>query len=141
MFPITWAVVESENKHSWRWFLELLQEEFELDDGTGWSVILDQQKDLVDSLQELLPLVEHRKCAQHVYVNWKIKHKSAARRKAFWDVVYVFFYDGEASQWVALRASSPKVKLRSCIRDRPPCRTFSHRRYRQSPATSSSCPC
>ncbi|CAN1144751.1 hypothetical protein LINPERHAP2_LOCUS14279 [Linum perenne] len=44
MFPITWAVVESENKHSWRWFLELLQEEFELDDGTGWSVILDQQK-------------------------------------------------------------------------------------------------
>ncbi|CAN1144658.1 hypothetical protein LINPERHAP2_LOCUS14220 [Linum perenne] len=44
MFPIAWAVVESENKHSWKWILELLQEELQLDDGTGWSVISDQQK-------------------------------------------------------------------------------------------------
>ncbi|CAN1144657.1 hypothetical protein LINPERHAP2_LOCUS14220 [Linum perenne] len=88
MFPIAWAVVESENKHSWKWILELLQEELQLDDGTGWSVISDQQKGLVDSLQELLPLAEHRKCARHVSANWKIKHKSAAGRKAFWDAVY-----------------------------------------------------
>ncbi|CAN1221849.1 hypothetical protein LINGRAPRIM_LOCUS415 [Linum grandiflorum] len=44
MFPIAWAVVESENRSSWLWFVSLLQEELNLYDGTGWSVISDQQK-------------------------------------------------------------------------------------------------
>ncbi|CAN0915321.1 hypothetical protein LINGRAHAP2_LOCUS29068 [Linum grandiflorum] len=44
MFPIAWAVVESENISSWLWFVSLLQEELNLYDGTGWSVISDQQK-------------------------------------------------------------------------------------------------
>ncbi|CAN0840873.1 hypothetical protein LINGRAHAP2_LOCUS2976, partial [Linum grandiflorum] len=88
MFPIAWAVVESENRSSWLWFVSLLQEELNLYDGTGWSVISDQQKGLVDSLHELLPMDEHRKCARHVSANWKIKHKSVVGRKAFWNAVY-----------------------------------------------------
>ncbi|CAN1221845.1 hypothetical protein LINGRAPRIM_LOCUS415 [Linum grandiflorum] len=88
MFPIAWAVVESENRSSWLWFVSLLQEELNLYDGTGWSVISDQQKGLVDSLHELLPMAEHRKCARHVSANWKIKHKSVVGRKAFWNAVY-----------------------------------------------------
>ncbi|CAN0907853.1 hypothetical protein LINGRAHAP2_LOCUS25024 [Linum grandiflorum] len=44
MFPIAWAVVEGENRDSWTWFVELLAEELELDDGYGWSIISDQQK-------------------------------------------------------------------------------------------------
>ncbi|CAN1172947.1 hypothetical protein LINPERHAP2_LOCUS30367 [Linum perenne] len=88
MFPICWAVVEGENRSSWSWFLELLKGHLSLNDGSGWSVISDQQKGLVDTLLEDLPLVEHRKCARHVSVNWKIKHKSVTARKAFWDTVY-----------------------------------------------------
>ncbi|CAN0846046.1 hypothetical protein LINGRAHAP2_LOCUS4264, partial [Linum grandiflorum] len=59
-----------------------------MEDGTGWSIISDQQKGLVASLTENLPMAEHRKCAQHVNANWKQKHKSAAGRKAFWSAVY-----------------------------------------------------
>ncbi|CAN0920967.1 hypothetical protein LINGRAHAP2_LOCUS32352 [Linum grandiflorum] len=44
MFPIAWAVVEGENRDSWNWFITILQEELELADGIGWSVISDQQK-------------------------------------------------------------------------------------------------
>ncbi|CAN1294900.1 hypothetical protein LINPERPRIM_LOCUS22637 [Linum perenne] len=44
MYPISWAVVEGENKNSWAWFLRTLQEELALSDGNGWSVISDQQK-------------------------------------------------------------------------------------------------
>ncbi|CAN1225313.1 hypothetical protein LINGRAPRIM_LOCUS970 [Linum grandiflorum] len=44
MFPIARAVVEWENRDSWNWFITILQEELELADGTGWSVISDQQK-------------------------------------------------------------------------------------------------
>ncbi|CAN0928883.1 hypothetical protein LINGRAHAP2_LOCUS36727 [Linum grandiflorum] len=88
MFRIAWAVVESENRSSWGWFITILQETMGLDDGTGWTVISDQQKGLVDSLCEILPMAEHRKCARHVSANWKIKHKSVIGRKAFWNTVY-----------------------------------------------------
>ncbi|CAN1239625.1 hypothetical protein LINGRAPRIM_LOCUS2428 [Linum grandiflorum] len=64
MFPIALAVVEGENRSSWTWFLEILRDELNLSDGTGWSLISEQQKGLVDALTELLSLVEHRKCAR-----------------------------------------------------------------------------
>ncbi|CAN0908506.1 hypothetical protein LINGRAHAP2_LOCUS25324 [Linum grandiflorum] len=44
MFPICWVVVEGENKDYWNWFLEVVQEELHLGDGSGWSIISDQQK-------------------------------------------------------------------------------------------------
>ncbi|CAN1130544.1 hypothetical protein LINPERHAP2_LOCUS5884 [Linum perenne] len=88
MFPIAWAVVEGENRDSWGWFITILQEELNLGDGSGWSIISDQQKGLVDSLWSVLPFAEHRKCARHVSANWKIKHKSIAARTTFWKAVY-----------------------------------------------------
>ncbi|CAN0857802.1 hypothetical protein LINGRAHAP2_LOCUS6932 [Linum grandiflorum] len=88
MYPIVWAVVENENRSSWTWFISILQKELGFADGTRWSVISDQHKGLVESLKEVMPLAEHRKCARHVSANWKVKHKTAAARKAFWMAVY-----------------------------------------------------
>ncbi|CAN1156940.1 hypothetical protein LINPERHAP2_LOCUS21242 [Linum perenne] len=31
MFPIAWAVVEGENRDSWGWFIEIIQEELNLE--------------------------------------------------------------------------------------------------------------
>ncbi|CAN1222520.1 hypothetical protein LINGRAPRIM_LOCUS597 [Linum grandiflorum] len=50
MFPIAWTVVESENRGSWQWFIGILQDELNLDDGTGWSVISDWQKVLLNPI-------------------------------------------------------------------------------------------
>ncbi|CAN1197467.1 hypothetical protein LINPERPRIM_LOCUS15237 [Linum perenne] len=112
MFPIAWAVVEGENRDSWGWFMNIIQEELNLGDGTGWSIISDQQKvvnflyyfvcqyncpsingllmsrGLVETLKTVLPVAEHRKCARHVAANWKIKHKASASRAQFWAAVY-----------------------------------------------------
>lgn len=44
IFPVGMAVVESENYESWKWFLELLMSDLELGDGTGLTLISDQQK-------------------------------------------------------------------------------------------------
>ncbi|KAL0403811.1 UNVERIFIED_CONTAM: hypothetical protein Sradi_2021900, partial [Sesamum radiatum] len=62
MFPIAMAVVQTENRDTWGWFLGEL-----LDDiggvGTGkWSFISDRQKGLVEALKDLVPESEHSKC-------------------------------------------------------------------------------
>ncbi|CAN1181267.1 hypothetical protein LINPERHAP2_LOCUS35285 [Linum perenne] len=44
MYYIAWAVVKEENKGPWAWFLQTLQEELQLSDENGWSIISDQQK-------------------------------------------------------------------------------------------------
>ncbi|CAL1390237.1 unnamed protein product [Linum trigynum] len=88
MFPIVWAVVEGENTSSWMWFVQLVTQELSMRDGRGWTVISDQQKGLVESLREVLPEAEHRKCARHVYANWKAKNKTDRVRKLFWKAVY-----------------------------------------------------
>ncbi|CAN1182229.1 hypothetical protein LINPERHAP2_LOCUS35858 [Linum perenne] len=88
MYPIAWAVVEGENKNSWAWFLRTLQEELTLSDGNGWSVISDQQKGLVDAIGTILPFAEHRKCARHVFANWRVKNNTEKMREYFWYAVY-----------------------------------------------------
>lgn len=68
LFPIAYAVVESENTDNWIWFTELLSVDLNLGDGRGYTIISDQQKGLDKSLKELLPNVEHRFCARHLCI-------------------------------------------------------------------------
>ncbi|CAL1413483.1 unnamed protein product [Linum trigynum] len=90
IYPFAWAVVEGENKSSWKWFLEHLQEELGFGDGVGWSVVSDQQKGLVEAINLVMPSVEHRKCVRHVFANWKVKVKNEKMRKIYWEAVYAF---------------------------------------------------
>ncbi|XP_014496741.1 uncharacterized protein LOC106758320 [Vigna radiata var. radiata] len=68
MLPIAYCVVEVENKESWRWFLELL-----IDDLGGpeicasFTFMSDQQKGLLQALDDLLPRVDQRFCVRHIY--------------------------------------------------------------------------
>lgn len=71
MFPICYAIVESENTDSWTWFLTLLIDDLELGDGHGLTIISDQQKGLERAVKDLLPGVEHRFCTRHLCSNFK----------------------------------------------------------------------
>ena len=44
MFPIAWAVVDTETKHSWSFFLKYLIEDLNLGTGHGVTVMSDMQK-------------------------------------------------------------------------------------------------
>ncbi|XP_047259433.1 uncharacterized protein LOC124891961, partial [Capsicum annuum] len=44
MLPLAWAVVEVENKFTWRWFVRLLKNDLELGDGYEVTTITDIQK-------------------------------------------------------------------------------------------------
>jgi hypothetical protein len=44
MFPIAWAVVSLENTDNWRWFINLLAHDLDINDGSGLTIISDMQK-------------------------------------------------------------------------------------------------
>lgn len=46
-FPLAFAVVESETKDSWRWFMELLMDDIDPTRSSRWVFISDQQKVIV----------------------------------------------------------------------------------------------
>ncbi|KAL0408884.1 UNVERIFIED_CONTAM: hypothetical protein Sradi_1822800 [Sesamum radiatum] len=77
MFPIAMAVVQTENRDTWGWFLGEL-----LDDiggvGTGkWSFISDRQKGLVEALKDLVPESEHS-CGMFQLTGYPCCHTCAA---------------------------------------------------------------
>nr|XP_045090280.1 uncharacterized protein LOC123493395 [Aegilops tauschii subsp. strangulata] len=87
MYPVAWAVVEKETKESWKWFVGLLIKDLDINNnGAGWVVISDQQKGLINAMQDYLPNAEHRMCARHIYANWRKKHRSHEWQKFFWAI-------------------------------------------------------
>ncbi|XP_061342430.1 uncharacterized protein LOC133288634 [Gastrolobium bilobum] len=69
-YVIAFAVVDSEIKENWKWFLNLLQEDIGSHVVHGWNFISDQQKGLILALQEVMPGGHHRFCVQHVWKNF-----------------------------------------------------------------------
>ena len=44
MYPLAWAVVDTENEENWRWFMGLFTTDYDIIDGYKWTVISNQQK-------------------------------------------------------------------------------------------------
>nr|XP_016438049.1 PREDICTED: uncharacterized protein LOC107764034 isoform X1 [Nicotiana tabacum] len=84
MFPIAWAVIGTEKKETWTWFMRILQEDLQLGDGNEITIISDMQKGFVSVAEEVFPACEHRMCARHILSNWSKKWRGIERRKKFW---------------------------------------------------------
>nr|KAJ0188126.1 hypothetical protein LSAT_V11C900457930 [Lactuca sativa] len=73
IYHIAWAVVCVENKHNWKWFLDMLIYDMNLNFGNGYSLMLDKHKvSLIEAIKELLPYVEHMQYVRH---NFQILQK------------------------------------------------------------------
>ena len=74
MFPIAYAVVESEGKSSWNWFFKFLKEDLKINNGHHWTFISDKQKGLQEALNDIWEegsvQGEHRHCARHLQGNF-----------------------------------------------------------------------
>ncbi|ERN00884.1 uncharacterized protein LOC18428956 [Amborella trichopoda] len=72
IFPIAYAVVESENASSWTWFLELLNEQFdERSDLPALTIISNRQKWLQAAIEKVFPTSEQGYCMNHLADNFK----------------------------------------------------------------------
>ncbi|KAK1587371.1 hypothetical protein Q3G72_012209 [Acer saccharum] len=84
MYPVAYALVESECRETWLWFLELLGVDLEINNSHGIVCITDKQKGLIDAIRELFPHSEHRYCVKHFYNNFKASHKGLLLKQLLW---------------------------------------------------------
>ncbi|GJT73404.1 cellulose synthase [Tanacetum coccineum] len=70
IYPIAWAVVQVESTETWEWFVKLLTKDLGLADGHGITFISDGHKGLIQAVRRVVPRVEHRLCARHIYANF-----------------------------------------------------------------------
>ncbi|XP_049366935.1 uncharacterized protein LOC125831843 [Solanum verrucosum] len=65
---------------------ELVKNDLDLGERHQLSIITDMQKGLEIVVENVLPLVEHRKCARHVLANWCKNWEGVERRRVFWRI-------------------------------------------------------
>ena len=85
IFPIAWAVVELENTESWSWFMSLLADDLGTTNGSGYTIMSDQQKGLLRVVSDVWPQAESRCCARHVYMSFReVFGGGKDYRRGFW---------------------------------------------------------
>ncbi|XP_021849546.1 uncharacterized protein [Spinacia oleracea] len=100
IFPVAWAVVETENADTWTWFLELLVKDIEPvkdavtwvhereeemdDDNADVTYMSDRQKGLLEAFRIVVPNADTRYCCRYIWANFKLKFPREAYRESFW---------------------------------------------------------
>ncbi|KAK0605702.1 hypothetical protein LWI29_029774 [Acer saccharum] len=84
MYPVAYALVESECKDTRCWFLKLLGADLELNNSYGIVWITNKQKGLIDAIGELFPNSKHRFYVKHFYNNFKLEHKGLLLKQILW---------------------------------------------------------
>ncbi|CAL2233963.1 unnamed protein product [Prunus armeniaca] len=85
---IAYAVVESECKESWIWFLELLVKDCEIVNQFGFTFISDKQKGLLPAFEQVVPNCNNQFCARHLFSNYSLLFKAKSLRDKFWEASY-----------------------------------------------------
>ncbi|GJT46594.1 mutator type transposase [Tanacetum coccineum] len=78
IYPLAYAIVESENKDLWKWFLECVGDDLDLFRNSNFTFISDRQKGIIQAIAESFPSAEHRFCLKHIYDNIKLSWRGRA---------------------------------------------------------------
>ncbi|XP_059625409.1 uncharacterized protein LOC132268597 [Cornus florida] len=92
LYPFVVAVVESETKDSWKWFLDHLHK-FLGDTTTTnipWTFMSDGQKGILTALSEIFPQAITRRCCRHIYANFRTRWPGVKYKKLFWEAVNAY---------------------------------------------------
>ncbi|GKV00257.1 hypothetical protein SLEP1_g12979 [Rubroshorea leprosula] len=95
MYPLAFAVVESEWKDSWSWFLDQLMDDFDIR--------------LVPALEEKFPNSEHRFCVRHLYNNFKTNHKGTTLKEILWKAARSTYEQEFKQAMFEMRCRSPEA--------------------------------
>nr|GEY86759.1 transposase, mutator type [Tanacetum cinerariifolium] len=72
IYPLTYAIVESENKDSWKWFLECVGDDLHLFRNSNFTFISDRQHGIIPAIAESFPSTKYKFFLKHIYDNMKL---------------------------------------------------------------------
>ncbi|KAI3522361.1 hypothetical protein L1887_00082 [Cichorium endivia] len=84
IYPLAYAIVETENTRSWKWFLECLGDDLDLVANSNFTFISDRQKGLIPALAETFPCAEHMYCLRHIYENIRKTWRTKEYKEHLW---------------------------------------------------------
>uniref|UniRef100_A0A2N9G9T6 SWIM-type domain-containing protein n=1 Tax=Fagus sylvatica TaxID=28930 RepID=A0A2N9G9T6_FAGSY len=130
MYPICVAVVESECKASWSWFLSTLLKDLGEVAG-GWTFISDRQKGLTESFKDVCPDMDHRACVRHIYANFRDSgHRGKALKDKLWGAASAYTeFEFDAHMAELKKLSPPAYEYLSKI----PVATWSRSKFTKNP--------
>ncbi|KAH0643750.1 hypothetical protein KY290_033592 [Solanum tuberosum] len=76
--------VDKETTTTWTWFLQLLEKSLNLKNGDSITFTSDMQKGLLNAVENVLPLSNHRYCVRHVEANWMKRFRTGEMKKLMW---------------------------------------------------------
>lgn len=107
MYPIAWAIVESECRDSWQWFMEFLKEDLDIYHSSHYTFMSDKQKGLEQVIKDMFPESQHRHCVRHLHNNFKNDgHGGLELKQKFWAVARACTMNTYASAMEDLKKSS-----------------------------------
>ncbi|XP_024164251.1 uncharacterized protein LOC112171277 [Rosa chinensis] len=84
---VAYAQVEMESTDSWKWFLQLLVKDLDIEhEGAGWTFISDKQKGLLPTFESIIPLADHRFCVRHLWTNFTKLFPGKAMKDQLWAI-------------------------------------------------------
>ena len=83
VFPSSVAIVESENKTTWSWFLSLVKSSFHIGNGENVVFLSDREKGIDHAVSEFFPAAAHSHCMYHIQNNVKINFHTDLNRMLF----------------------------------------------------------
>ena len=86
---LAFSIVESENSSSWNWFIENINNEFNLN--TDETVIIsDREKGILQAVSNILPCAKKSNCARHIAKNLKSQFRNKRLFDLFWTSVNTY---------------------------------------------------
>nr|XP_043611493.1 uncharacterized protein LOC122583125 [Erigeron canadensis] len=84
IYPVAYAIVESEITSSWTWFLECLGDDLEIDGRSNYTFVTDRQKGIIQAIAKVFPCAQHRYCLKHIHENMKQQWRGTAYKNHLW---------------------------------------------------------
>ncbi|GJU61135.1 hypothetical protein Tco_1238901 [Tanacetum coccineum] len=119
IYPIAWAVVQVESTESWEWFVKSLAKDLGLADGHGITFISDGHKGLIQAVRRVVPRVEHRLCARHIYANFSKVYPGVLFRNLFWQASKASYHQKFKNTMEEIKTAS--IGAYQYLVDKDPC--------------------
>ncbi|GKC24043.1 multidrug resistance-associated protein 5, partial [Tanacetum coccineum] len=108
-----------ESTESWEWFIKSLTKDLGLADGHGITFISDGHKGLIQAVRRVVPRVEHRLCARHIYANFSKVYSGVLFRNLFWQASKASYHQKFKNTMEEIKTAS--IGAYQYLVDKDPC--------------------